>query len=72
MAALSVRDLDDSVREGLRVCAAQRGQAGYPIWGFNAQIAAVCRLHTASLATRNTDDFLRLHLHLVDPWLASG
>ncbi len=50
----------------------QREQAGYPISGFDAQIAAVCRLHNASLATRNTDDFLRLNLHLVDPWLGNG
>lgn len=50
---------------------AQREQAGSPISGFDAQVAAICRLHAASLATRNTDDFLRLDLDLIDPWLAN-
>jgi toxin FitB len=50
----------------------QREQAGVPIAGFDAQIAAICRFHTAALATRNTDDFLRLGLHLIDPWLTDG
>lgn len=50
----------------------QREQAGTPIAGFEAQIAAICRAHTATLVTRNTDDFLRLDLDLIDPWLATG
>ena len=49
----------------------QREQAGVPIAGFDAQIAAICRFHTATLATRNTNDFLRLGLDLVDPWLSN-
>lgn len=50
----------------------QRKQAGSPISAFDAQIASICRLSTASLATRNTDDFRDLDLDLVDPWLANG
>jgi predicted nucleic acid-binding protein len=46
-----------------------REQAGAPIAGFDAQIAAICRSHRALLATRNTDDFSRLGLDLIDPWL---
>ncbi len=47
----------------------EREQAGVPISGFDAQIAAICRCRRATLATRNTHDFRRLHLDLIDPWL---
>jgi toxin FitB len=46
-----------------------REQAGVPIAGFDAQIASICKVHRAALATRNTNDFLRLGLELIDPWL---
>jgi predicted nucleic acid-binding protein len=46
----------------------EREHAGAPISGFDAQIAAICRLHDAVLATRNTSDFDHLGLELVDPW----
>jgi predicted nucleic acid-binding protein len=46
----------------------KREQAGAPISGFDAQIAAICRSRRATLATRNTDDFSRLGLDLIDPW----
>lgn len=46
----------------------EREQAGTPIGGFDAQIAAICRVRGAALATRNTDDFGGLGLNLVDPW----
>ena len=45
-----------------------REQSGAPIGGFDAQIAAICRVHRASLATRNVDDFGALGLTLIDPW----
>lgn len=48
----------------------QREQTGTPIAGFDAQIAAICRRHGATLVTRNTDDFTGLGLDLIDPWLA--
>lgn len=48
--------------------AVARADAGIPISGFDAQIAAVCRHHRAALATRNIDDFKHLALDLVDPW----
>lgn len=48
----------------------EREHAGPPIAGFDAQIAAICRARRAALATRNTDDFTRLGLELIDPWLA--
>jgi predicted nucleic acid-binding protein len=49
----------------------EREHFGSPISGFDAQIAAVCRTHHASLATRNTDDFDRVGLDLIDPWTTS-
>lgn len=48
----------------------EREHAGAPISGFDAQIAAICRTHRAALATRNADDFDRLGLDLIDPWIA--
>ncbi|WP_432505493.1 type II toxin-antitoxin system VapC family toxin [Kineococcus arenarius] len=50
----------------------ERENAGTPISGFDAQIAAVCRSHHARLATRNTGDFTDLGLDLVDPWSTTG
>ena len=49
----------------------EREYCGSPISGFDAQIAAICRTHRATLATRNTDDFVRLGLDLLDPWATS-
>ena len=46
----------------------ERDRAGAPLSGFDAQIAAICKARFASLATRNTSDFSRLGLHLIDPW----
>lgn len=45
-----------------------RERSGTPIGGFDAQIAAVCRLHGAALATRNTRDFVDTGVEVVDPW----
>ncbi len=45
-----------------------RERAGTPISALDAQIAAVTRAHSATLATRNTSDFIGLDLDLVNPW----
>ena len=47
---------------------ASREQQGNPISGFDAQIAAICRSQAASLATRNTRDFVDTGISLLDPW----
>jgi predicted nucleic acid-binding protein len=47
---------------------AQREGLGKPINGFGAQIAAICRVHTAVLATRNTKDFGDTGVAIEDPW----
>lgn len=49
-----------------------RERAGAPIDGFDAQIAAICRVHGATLATRNVKDFQDTGIDVVDPWRASG
>jgi predicted nucleic acid-binding protein len=47
---------------------ASREKMGNPISGFDAQIAAICRSQAASLATRNTKDFVDTGISLLDPW----
>ena len=47
---------------------ASREKQGNPISGFDAQIAAICRSQAASLATRNTKDFVDTGINLLDPW----
>ncbi|MBB2156603.1 type II toxin-antitoxin system VapC family toxin [Gluconacetobacter diazotrophicus] len=48
--------------------AAQRRREGDPISQFDAQIAAVARSRAATLATRNTRDFGRCGIALLNPW----
>jgi predicted nucleic acid-binding protein len=48
----------------------RRDRLGAPISGYDAQIAAICRVHRASLATRNTKDFENTGVEVVNPWTA--
>ncbi|OMH23016.1 VapC toxin family PIN domain ribonuclease [Tersicoccus phoenicis] len=48
-----------------------REMAGLPISTADAQIAAICRVHSAACATRNVKDFAHTGVALVDPWSAS-
>jgi predicted nucleic acid-binding protein len=48
----------------------QRDRMGAPISMPDAQIAAICRVLGADLATRNTKDFENTGLLLIDPWEA--
>jgi toxin FitB len=45
-----------------------RERRGRPIEGFRAQIAAICRAHGATLATRNVKDFHATGVDIVDRW----
>ena len=45
-----------------------REHAGQPISISDAQIAAICRVLNATLATRNTSDFTRTGVNLINPW----
>ena len=46
----------------------RRDRQGTPISGYDAQIAAICRTHSASLATRNEKDFADVGVDLINPW----
>jgi predicted nucleic acid-binding protein len=45
-----------------------REHAGRPIGVADAQIAAICRDASATLATRNVSDFEETGIELVNPW----
>jgi predicted nucleic acid-binding protein len=49
-----------------------RERAGRPIGIADAQIAAICAVHNAVLATPNVRDFLNTGIELVDPWDPPG
>jgi toxin FitB len=49
---------------------ATRERAGQPISISDAQIAAICRVMDATLATRNTSDFKDTGVKLINPWEA--
>ena len=51
---------------------AGRERQGRPIDTADAQIAAICRLYDADLATRNVKDFADTGVRLVDPWAPPG
>jgi predicted nucleic acid-binding protein len=48
---------------------ALRAAAGRPIGTADGQIAAICRNHRVTLATRNTKDFDGTGVVLINPWL---
>ncbi|MGA5303947.1 type II toxin-antitoxin system VapC family toxin [Nucisporomicrobium flavum] len=50
---------------------AGRERGGNPMSGFDGQIAAICRSRAATLATRNTKDFVDTGISLIDPWQAT-
>jgi predicted nucleic acid-binding protein len=57
--------------EASAVCArlcARRQREGKPLALADAQIASICVVHDAFLATRNTADFEHLDVRLVNPW----
>lgn len=45
-----------------------RERSGRPIGVSDGQIAAICRKHGATLATRDLNDFEGTGIDLVDPW----
>ena len=48
--------------------AAERRARGRPISEMDAQIAAIARVHDATLATRNISDFEDCGIRVVNPW----
>lgn len=47
---------------------AAREQAGKPVALADAQIAAICRVQHADLATRNVKDFVGTGVKIINPW----
>lgn len=63
-----VLSFDDPASRVYANVASQSEKLGIPIDGFDAQIAAICVVHNAMLATRNTKDFEHLEISLINPW----
>lgn len=66
LAGVLAFDLAAAVECGLLIAAAER--QGRSLSFADAQIAAVCRVRGATLATRNVKDFADLGIELVNPW----
>jgi toxin FitB len=49
-----------------------RERRGMVISMAAAQIAAICRSHSADLVTRNTKDFTHTGIDVIDPWPAAA
>ena len=65
-----VLPFDVSCAELYGALAARRERAGRPIDALDAQIAVICLLRAASLATRDIKDFVDTGVDLLDPWTA--
>lgn len=48
--------------------ASQRRKNGTPISQADAQIAAICYTHGATIATRNVSDFQGCGINIINPW----
>lgn len=63
-----VLSFDREAAQAYAVIASARKKAGKPISQMDAMIASVAQTRGATLATRNTKDFLGCGLVLVNPW----
>lgn len=59
---------DEQSAHAFAKIANHRDSIGHPISQMDAMIAAICRSHSAAVATRNTADFEQCGIELVDPW----
>lgn len=66
----AVLTFDPLAAEEYGLIVAAREHIGLPISMADAQIAAICRVHRATCATRNTRDFAHTGVDLVNPWEA--
>ena len=64
----SLLAFDDSAAEQYAEVLFAREQAGLPISTPDAQIAAICRVHGATCATRNEKDFAGTGVRVLNPW----
>ncbi|MFT4029708.1 MAG: PIN domain-containing protein [Protaetiibacter sp.] len=61
---------DEGAARAYPTIVATRRRAGRVISVPDAQIAAVCLVHDATLATRNVRDFAGCGIRVVNPWAA--
>jgi len=66
--AQRVLPFDRAAAAAFASIAAVRRKKGRPISEFDAQTAAIARIHGAAVATRNVDDFRDCGIEVVDPW----
>ncbi len=59
---------DSAAAREFAAVAASRRRIGSPISQADAQIAAIVRSRGATLATRNTQDFIDCGFEVIDPW----
>ncbi|WP_028279060.1 type II toxin-antitoxin system VapC family toxin [Arthrobacter sp. H5] len=64
----AILPFDDIAAEQYADVLVVREQMGMPIHTADAQIAAICRAHGATCATRNTGDFAQTGIELLNPW----
>lgn len=65
-----VLPFDESAARVFALISAMRRSRGRPISTQDAQIAAIARIHGATLATRNKRDFDGCGVVVIDPWQA--
>ena len=70
--AEQVLPFDTAAAEQYALVVNERDGLGLPIDGFDAQIAAICRVQRAALATRNLADFRKTGVEVVNPWQAGS
>jgi predicted nucleic acid-binding protein len=63
-----VLPFDGACADAYGLIAAARERAGRPIGVADGQIAAICGVHGATLATRNIADFADTGIELINPW----
>ncbi len=63
-----ILSFDKESARAYALIAARSERIGRPMGIADAQIAAICRLHGATLATRNVRDFEETGVTLVNPW----
>jgi predicted nucleic acid-binding protein len=63
-----VLDFDLSAARQYGQILSTRRRIGRPIREFDAQIAAIAKVHGATLATRDINDFAGCRLAVIDPW----
>lgn len=64
----SLLAFDDVAAEEYAEVLVAREHAGLPISALDAQIAAICRAHDATCATRNVKDFAETGVQVLNPW----